>query len=159
MEQLSIFSNAKYLIDTSSILSQKAGEPNRRSVNRSMWNRIDECIRDGMIVTCSEISEEVKDERIRQWLIQLQCHIIDLDDDVQANVRRIVTDNPKMIDFSNSGSSSGDAFLIATAMKYGYTIITEENTTKQNKIPMICKKYNIETVNIIGLCEKEGWVF
>jgi len=43
-----------------------------------------------------------------------------------------------MIDFSDkNGSSSDDAFLNATAMKYGLTIITVENRDKQNKIPEI----------------------
>ena len=45
--------------------------------------------------------------------------IFQIDDDIQKNVRKIVTEHPKMISFSGGkGSSSGDAFLIATAMKY-----------------------------------------
>ena len=65
-----------------------------------------------------------------------------------------------MINFSGGkGSSSGDAFLIATAMKYELTIITEENKDKQNKIPCICKFYGIPTMNVAELCVFEGWVF
>ena len=65
-----------------------------------------------------------------------------------------------MICFSGGkGSSSGDAFLIATAMKYNLTIITEEKKDKQNKIPIICKDYGIQTMSITELCVAEGWVF
>ena len=64
-----------------------------------------------------------------------------------------------MINFSGkTGSSSGDAFLIATAMKYNLIVITEEKGT-QNKIPNICEKYGIQSLNINGLCEKENWSF
>jgi hypothetical protein len=65
-----------------------------------------------------------------------------------------------MISFSGGkGSSSGDAFLIATALKYKLIIITEENKEKQNKIPQICKDYGIQTVSLTDLCICEGWVF
>lgn len=48
---------------------------------------------------------------------------------------------------------------IATAMKYGLIIITEENKDKQMKIPQISKKYGITSVNITSLCEMEQWKF
>lgn len=65
-----------------------------------------------------------------------------------------------MIEFTGkSGTSSGDAFLIATAMKYGLTVITEENRDSPKKIPQICKKYGINSVNVTQLCEAEGWIF
>ena len=91
--------------------------------------------------------------------ISQQCVVLPIDDEVQLNVRKIVTQHPKMISFSSGqGSSSGDAFLIATAMKYNLTIITEEGD-KKNHIPDICRDYGIRTVNITGLCIAEGWRF
>ena len=77
---------------------------------------------------------------------------------VTGNVKKGVTSNPQLVDFKEN-KSSGDAFLIATAMKYGYTVITEENKTKQKKIPFVCKNLNVPCVDIIGLCEQEGWSF
>ena len=77
---------------------------------------------------------------------------------VTGNVKKVVTSNPQLVDFKEN-KSSGDAFLIATAMKYGYTVITEENKTKQKKIPFVCKNLNVHCVDIIGLCEQEGWSF
>lgn len=32
----------RYIIDTSSILSQKDNEPHRRSINKTLWKHIDE---------------------------------------------------------------------------------------------------------------------
>ena len=34
----------KYIIDTSSILSQKDNEPHRRTINKTLWKHIDELI-------------------------------------------------------------------------------------------------------------------
>lgn len=148
-------------MDSSSIFAQKATDKFPRQVHKSLWEMIDKSIEEKAIVTCSEIEEEVKkDDKVGKWLSSHQCDILQIDDDVQKNVRRIVTEHPKMINFSEGkGSSSGDAFLIATALKYNLIIITEENKDKQNKIPSVCKDYGIQTVSITELCVLENWVF
>ena len=88
-----------------------------------------------------------------------RCVVLEIDDDVQFNVRKIVTEHPEMIEFTGGGgTSSGDAFLLATAMKYHLSIITEENPQKAKKLPMISKNYGVSTFNIIELCEQEKWV-
>ena len=148
----------KYIIDTSSILSQKDDEPHRRTINKTLWKCIDELISDGRIVTCSEIIEEVNDKDLKAWFIRLGGEILPIDDEVQENVKKVVTTNPQLVDFKEN-KSSGDAFLIATAMKYGLIVITQENKIKQKKIPFVCKNLNIPCVDIIGLCEREGWSF
>lgn len=161
MEQLSFFPIPyKYIIDTSAILSQKPDEQHRRTVHKSQWKKIDELIKSQEIVMCSEIFDEVKDEDIKKLLVTLNCKVFEVDDDIQMNVRRIVAECPKLISFTDkSGTSSGDAFLIATAMKYNLVIITEENKQSEKKIPQVCKRFNVESINILELCERENWVF
>lgn len=161
MDQMTLFELPyKYIIDTSSILSQKPGEPYNRYVDASRWAKIESYMRENIIVTCSEVKEEIKDKDIQKWLSYHQCTIIEIDNIIQKNVKKIVTENPKMIEFTGKGgTSSGDAFLTATAMKYGLIVITEENRDSPKKIPQICKKYGVNSVNIIQLCEMEGWVF
>ncbi len=162
MEQITFFDPPyKYIIDSSSILAQKPNDTMPRKVHKSMWRKIEQYIEEKLIVTCSEIEEEVqKDDVVGNWLGTTQCDIIPIDDSVQCNVRQIVTEHPKMISFSGGkGSSSGDAFLIATAMKYRLIIITEEKKGKQNKIPQICSDYGIQSVNLTELCILEGWEF
>lgn len=162
MEQLTFFNYPyKYLIDASSVFAQKDTDKLPRKIHRSLWSRIDKGIEDKLITTCSEIEEEVKkDDVVAKWLKQNQCFIFPIDDDIQYNVRKIVTEHPRMISFSDkNGSSSGDAFLIATAMKYNLIVITEESKEKQNKIPQICDYYGVRTLNLTELCMEEGWVF
>lgn len=162
MEQITLFMPPyKYLIDSSAILAQKPTDAFPRQVHRSLWKTIDKYIEKKTIVTCSEIDEEVKsDDVVGNWLRSVQCAILSIDDMIQHNVRRIVTEHPNMINFNGrTGSSSGDAFLIATAMKYNLTIITEENKEKHYKIPNICTYYGINTLNLTELCIVEGWAF
>ena len=148
----------KYIIDTSSMLSQKDNETHRRKVFRSQWEKIDELVRQQIIVTCSETASEVNDDSVKSWLENEHCTILPIDDEVQACVTRVVTQNPQLIDFK-SCKSSGDAFLIATAMRYGLTVITEENKTSNKKIPYVCARMGVQCVNILELCDQEGWVF
>ncbi len=148
----------KYIIDTSSILSQKDNEPHRRSINKTLWKHIDALIEQQRIVTCSEIIEEVNDDDLKKWFSGLQGVIIPIDNEIQENVRKVVTSNPQLIDFQKL-KSSGDAFLIATAMKYGLTVITEENKKGEKKIPFVCRNLKVPCVDIWGLCEQEGWTF
>jgi len=159
MDQMTLFTPPfRYIIDTCSILSQKPDEPNRRIVLSSMWQRIDEMIRDRIIVTCSEIKEEIEDDDIKQWLAQHNCYVIDVDDAIQANVTKVVTEHPGLISFSKA-KSSADAFLIATAMKYNIAVITEEKRSSPNKIPSICESYGIPCYSIMEFAVAEGWEF
>ena len=162
MEQLTFLEivkpKYKYIIDTSAILSQKDNEPHRRRTYAKKWEYIDSFVQQKIIVTCSEIREEIKDEAIIKWLKDNNLIVLDIDDEIQCNVKKVVTSNPQLIDFKQV-KSSGDAFLIATAMKYSLTVITEENKDSSKKIPKVCEKLGVLCTNILGLCDLEKWTF
>lgn len=146
----------RYIMDTCSILSQKPNDPHRRNVYSTLWQKIDELIISKEIVICSDIKEEVEDEELKPWLQQFE--VLEVDFVIQQNVTRIVNEYPGLLDFANQ-KSSGDAFLIATAMKYCIAVITEENKLSPYRIPKVCEAYNIPCYNITELAAKEGWVF
>ena len=148
----------RYLIDTCSILSQKSDEPHRRTVYSTLWQNIDELVKSKTIVISSEIEDEVEDDALKLWLQQNGCEVLQVDSVIQQYVTKIVNEHPELLDFSNV-KSSGDAFLIATAMKYGIAVITEENKVSSKKIPKIREAYGIPCVNVTELAEKEGWKF
>lgn len=148
----------RYIIDTCSIISQKADEPHRRSVYRTLWQNIDKMLKSNEIVICSEVEDEVEDDALKQWLQWNSCTVLPVDGVVQQNVTKIVNEHPGLLSFSNM-KSSGDAFIIATAMKYQIAVITEENKDSPKKIPKICESYNIPCYNVTELADKEGWKF
>lgn len=147
---------SKYIIDTSAMLSQKPDEQYRRTVYRSLWGKIDEMVQEQDIVTCSEIATEVQDDDIKKWMVDQGMQVLPIDDEVQDNVREIVTEvNKELVDFK-SNKSSGDAFLIATAKKYGLTVITEEAQNSPKKIPFTCKKMGIKCMSLLDFMEENG---
>ena len=146
----------KYIIDTSAMLSQKAHEQYRRTVYRSLWNKIDDMVQGQEIVTCSETASEVQDEEIKKWMATQGMQILPIDDEIQDNVREIVTIvNKDLVDFK-ANKSSGDAFLIATAKKFGLSVITEEAVNSPKKIPFTCQKMGIKCMSLLGFMEEIG---
>ena len=92
------------------------------------------------------VGEELVEEDLRTTM----------DDEVQDNVREILTSvNPELVDFK-TGKSSGDVFLIATAKKYGLSVISEEAAISPKKIPFTCQKMGIRRVSILGFMEDNG---
>lgn len=159
VKQLSFFESPyKYIFDTSSFLSQKDNELHRRCLYKRLWENIDELIKQECIVTCTEVKDEIKDEDILAWLTSLNCTVLDIDDAIQRNVISVVTTKPELIDFKQV-KSSGDAFIIATAMEYNLIVVTEENKDSPKKIPQVSKALGVKCIDIIGLCEEEGWQF
>jgi hypothetical protein len=161
MEQITLFNMNppyKYIFDTCAILSQKDDRDHRRTVYVKLWENIDMYVQDEIIVTCSEVKDEIRDEKIIKWLSDNHCAIIDIDEIIQKNVIKVVTSNPRIIDFKKV-KSSGDAFLIASAMKHSLTVVSEESKDSDKKIPQVCKNLGVDCINIIELCERENWIF
>ena len=153
-----IVNSADYVIDTSSILSQKDDRRYRLNVWPTLWNKISDLVKEKRIITCSEIFEEVQDDLPQKWYNDLNGFVLPINNEIQKKVVEVVTSNPQMINFKQI-KSSGDAFLIATAMEYNLTVITEENKDSSKKIPQVCKNLNIPCIDILGLCVREGWHF
>lgn len=151
----------KYLLDTSAAISQKdKSEKHYRGVNVTLWQKIDQLIRSKVIVSCSEVREEIdqKDDEIKKWFEDVGCYCLDIDEDVQYGVIAILEKHPELVSFTKN-KSSGDAFVIATAMKWNLTVVTEENKDSSVKIPMVCKALDQDCIDIYDLCEREGWTF
>lgn len=113
----------KYIIDTSSILSQKRGEKHDRDIFISLWENVDALIKDKKIITCDEVICELHDDDIKDWAQKVELHSVHIDDEIQENVKKVVSTNKKLIDFK-AVKSSGDAFLIDTALKYNLIVIS-----------------------------------
>lgn len=159
MGQLSLFElQYKYIMDASSLISQRDGEPHNKRTFQTLWHNIENLIDAGKIVTCSEIAVELHDNDVTSWLSSAHCVIIPIDDEIQRNVIKVVTTYPRLVDIGRN-KSSGDPFLIATAMKYDLTVITEEGKDSPRKIPQVCGCMGIDCININELCLREGWIF
>lgn len=148
----------KFIIDTSAMLSQKGNEPYRRTVLRSQWTALDEMVKKEEIVTCSELKGEVQDESIIEWMKTCGMKVLPIDQEIQENVMKVLKANKSLVDFKLN-KSSGDAFLIATAMKYGLTVITNERKNAQTRIPYTCDLLEIPSLSVIEFFEEQHFIF
>jgi len=159
--QLPLFERPyRYIIDACSIIAQNpAPQPYPREVHQGLWAHIDELVRLKEIVTCGQIAREITgDGPAAKWVSESGIEIIAEDEDVQEKVKLVVNEHPELLNFKRV-KSSGDAFLIATAIVHSLIVITEESKASHIKIPAIASSYGLQVVNISELCECEGWRF
>lgn len=107
---IDMLNDYKYVIDTSSILPQKIGEQHERDIYQSLWENVDSLVKDKIIITCDEVICELHDDDIIDWAKKVELYSVHLDDEIQENVKRVVSVNKKLVDLK-SVKSSGDAFF------------------------------------------------
>lgn len=148
----------RYAIDACSMFTQNYDRVFPRKMYPAQWRKIDAMVRDHEIVTCLQIRKEIANtgDEAAKWVESSGLYVIEESFEVQQKVVTIVNEHPELIDFSHN-KSSGDAFLIATAMVYGLEIITEEKQTSSKKIPMVARSYGIQSYSMREFCQAQGW--
>ena len=83
--------------------------------------------------------------------------VLEIDDDTQNAVARIMRDHPKLVD-TTKGRSGADPFVIALATTVNpmMTVVTEEAPGK-SRIPDVCTAQGIKYCGVADLIEKEDW--
>lgn len=157
-------SQYKYIIDACSIISQNPRGSYPRDVHVGLWKEIEALVDRRQIVTCRQIVREVsfgkRGDLAKKWIDDSKIEILVEDEFVQNRVVEVVNGSPGLLHFKTTRkTSSGDAFLIATAMDYGLTIITEEKPTSPIKIPQVARRFGVDSISISELAQKEGWTF
>lgn len=153
-----------YCVDTSSLLHAwaRAYPPARFP---ALWTALDQLIDAGRLVASIEVYNELqkKDDDVFAWAKERKEALFrNIDEDVQAAVVQVMAKYPKLVDTS-TGKSGGDPFVIAVAMAIGSAccVVTEEagGSDKSPKIPFVCRQENIDCTNLLGMIEREQWVF
>ncbi len=106
-------------------------------------------------MSSAEIFDEVKDKDISEWLKQYKSSFLPLDESIQKTTKEVLKQFPKMININKNkkSSSNGDPFLVATAIEKHGVIVTNERKG-ENKIPNVCKFYNIESISLIQFIDE-----
>lgn len=140
--------DSPYVVDASALINLYHNYPIQKITFEQVWQEIGKLFEEGKIISSSEIFEEIKDEKLKEWIQQYKSSFIELDRNTQLKVTEILNKFPQMINIYNpkKSSSNGDPFLIATAMIKNGIIVTDEGNGN-NKIPAICKCFEIKTIN------------
>jgi len=105
-----------------------------------------------------EVREELahKDDEIAAWAKSRIRVWHPLTDEIQAVVREIMRDWPRLVDQRKLGSA--DPFVIATAKILGATVVTDEGpgNAKRVTIPYVCGQLEVPWLGLLDFVRDAG---
>jgi len=160
-----------YCTDASSFIEMKESYP--KDIFPKLWEKIEKLCKEGRLIAPLEVKEEIEqgDDDLKRWIRSKNIKKIFIKPDKsQVN---LVTEILKLHGFLAKPGKPGpnaDPWLIALAKAKSneahanlfpnkYIVVTEESKTRTERIPAVCKNYNIECINLIELFRREGWKF
>lgn len=144
-------SNQRYAIDTCSLINLWKTYPKDINVFNPIWDNFEVLVDNENVISSTEIFDELKDDDIKIWAKKNHQVFVKPDKEIQGNVTSILIKHPNLINVSdtNKSSSSGDPFLVATAMSKNCIVVSDESTRSPKKIPAICESLNIRCINTL----------
>jgi hypothetical protein len=138
-----------------------------RRVFPSMWDKFDDLVKDGKIISVREVAKEIAngDGVLTEWAKGHKKVFLE----PSTEEALFVADIFKVRNFQNSlnqrkqlkGGPFADPFLIAKAKALSFAVVTQESDKKPGsaRIPNICKHFKVDCISLEGFMEKEGWKF
>ena len=158
-----------YVIDTSSLIEMKDKYPRDVSLFKPVWENVEKLCREGRLITSIEVLKEIEqgDDELKRWLKSRRKIFIKPNKSQFAKISEILSKFSFLAKPGKPGPNA-DPWVIALAVEKNdeeqkglfpnkYIVVTEESKTKIDKIPAVCKNYNIECINLIELFRREGW--
>jgi hypothetical protein len=127
-----------------------------------VWEHLAELAENGRLKASVEVYNDLekKDDELFKWCKDRKEKIfVEIDNDLQAHVGRMMATYPRLVD-TVKGRSGSDPFVIALAAttKPPMVVVTEEYTGK-TRIPDVCDAEKIDYCGLADLIEREDWTF
>lgn len=127
-----------------------------------VWDRLRVLIEEGRFKASVEVYHDLekKDDELFKWCKERRDKlVVDIDDNIQVQVTRIMKAYPRLVD-TVKGRSGSDPFVIALAASTTptMTVVTEEFAGKV-RIPDVCNAEKIDNCGLADLIERENWNF
>lgn len=147
----------KFLIDANILISgYKVFYP--MDVHVSYWNIIADQIANGNFIIIDKVKKEIQDEQLVDWLKN------NIDNRLYVSTADCMEQYSCIIEWAANNQSFGtsdkahfadstvaDSFLVAKALKEGYSVVTYEisaNGGKKIKIPDVCSHFDVSCMTI-----------
>ena len=130
----------------------------------SLWKNLNQMIREGGIVSSSEVLRELEDydDEIAMWAKSNRRIFAKPTMEEQADVRRILAMHPDLIkeEAILMGKPQADPFVIAQAMSHQCVLVhNEKMKPNAHRIPNVCKDFNVEEISLFEFFRRERWKF
>lgn len=161
--------NNIYIIDASSLIALNIHNP--IDVFPSVWVKLATLISKDFLVSPKEVLKEIhdKDSKLSDW-VKKQKNLFKEPTQRQLEiVGEILSNYPSIIKVDRK--TAADPFVIALAVEIATRkqktlfevkriVVTEERLVGNKiRIPFICQKYNIDSVNVVDMFRTEGITF
>lgn len=155
----------KYIID-SNVLIVSARRLYPKDVFASFWSQMESHIRSGEIVICNAVQQEISkgNDDLKNWLLEIGKTVApekDSDSSVVSAYSEMIQGISESGQYSESAKQEfakvdiADAWIIAHAKAFGYTVVTEEAYSSDSKshvkIPNVCQKENVQCIKLIDM--------
>lgn len=158
-----VFDGCKYIFDACSFMELEENHSLGIDFLPTLWDKIADKIEKGEIVTVSEVMYELQGDKpsdrksinAYDWVKSKNCSVIPLTKEIQEKAKEVLRKEPKLLELKQ-GKSSADVFLVATAWLLDKTIVTQERSFAENKIPRICERLGVKVLDIKSMCKREG---
>jgi len=158
-----------YIIDTSSLIELNKHNP--MDVYPGVWEKIEQLINSNRLVAPKEVFNEIKqtDDSLFAWSKTQSKMFIEPAIRQIEIVKDILDKYPSLIKIDRRYDA--DPWVIALAIELitkpqqplftiRRIVVTEEKLRGNKiKIPLVCEKFTIESIDIIDMFRVEGWKF
>lgn len=152
----------RYSIDTSALLDGwvRYYPPD---IFPALWSNLEALIAEGRLIATEEVLFELekKDDELYEWAHTRRQMFVPMDNQIQVAVASILQNYERLVDTSKNRSTC-DPFVIALAQVGSCIVVTGEKasgTLNRPRIPDVCGELGIESINLLHLIRKEGWIF
>lgn len=147
---------AKYVFDSNIFINLQRRHP--IDVFPSLWDKIGELMDSGIIISSQEVYDEIMvgGDDLEKWVQSKKQCFYPSDVSIQTQVRDILSTHRGLVE-GGKKKNSADPFVIALAKHKNCKVVTEEkptNNPKSPKIPEVCKAYNINYIDFVGLARE-----
>jgi hypothetical protein len=158
-----------YIIDTSSLIELNKHNP--MDIYPSVWEKIEQLIDSNRLIAPKEVLNEIKqiDDSLSTWSKTQSKMFIEPTTRQIVIVKDILDKYPSLIKIDRRYDA--DPWVIAlaiesitdpqqTLLSIKRIVVTEEKLRGNKiRIPFVCKKFAIESIDIIDMFRTEGWRF
>jgi len=160
-----------YCIDTSSLIEMKNKYPKDLKIFEKVWANMENLIIQGRLIAPVDVMREIEqgDDELKKWAKEKAKKIFVKPNKKQSNIVAKILEQYSFLANPSKPGPNADPWIIALAKAKNeeeseklfpqkkYIVVTEESKSRQDRIPFVCKAYNIECINLIELFKREGW--
>lgn len=144
--------NKIYVIDACALIDTAQQYNMSKKSFSHIWDTLGDLFEAGILVSCTEIMEEIKDEDLKEWVKKHKNCFCPLTKELQEKTTEVLAQFPNIIRIRSTSNSNADPFLVATALLKNGSVVTNEKLgdekTKDYKIPNVCQSLGVPYMNL-----------